>query len=150
MSLALPRLRGFTLIELVIVITLIAVLASIAIPSYRNYVMRGHRTVAKTALVELQARQEGYYVDRKRYATLLTRLAYPSDPVWITATGEPDTSAQPDSIYRIELANVTATDYTLQAVPVGAQADDSRCGTLTVVASGRKSASGSDGVDCWR
>ena len=45
--------RGFTLIEMVIVVTLIAVLASIAIPSYRNYVVSAQRTIAKSALVEL-------------------------------------------------------------------------------------------------
>jgi type IV pilus assembly protein PilE len=142
--------RGFTLIEMVIVVTLIAVLASIAIPSYRNYVVSAQRTIAKSALVELQARQEGYYVDRKRYATLLTRLAYPADPAWLNAQGEPDSSEQDDSIYQIVLEDVTVTGYTLSAIPVGAQADDSRCGTLTIVASGRKSASGSDGLDCWR
>lgn len=142
--------RGFTLVEMIIVVTMIAILASIAIPSYRNYVMRANRTVAKTSLVELQARQESYYVDRKRYATLLTSLAYPADPAWVSATGEPDTSVQTDSVYRIDLEGVTATGYTLTATPVGAQADDDRCGTLSIVASGRKAASGSDGVDCWR
>lgn len=142
--------RGFTLIEMIIVVTMIAILASIAIPSYKNYVMRANRTIAKTALVELQARQEGYYVDRKRYATQLTTLAYPADPAWVSATGEPDTALQTDSIYRIDLSDVTATDYTLTATPVGAQSDDSRCGTLSIIASGRKTASGSDGVDCWR
>lgn len=144
------RTLGFTLIELMIAVVIVAILASIALPSYRNYVLRANRTVAKTTLVEVQSRQESFYVDRKRYAASLTALGYPADPMWITATGEPETSAVPRSIYRIDLDDVTLTGFSASASPVGSQEDDARCGTLTVIASGRKSASGSDGLDCWR
>lgn len=142
--------RGFTLIELMIAVAILAIIVSIALPSYRNYILKAHRTAAKTTLVELQARQEGHYVDRRRYATTLTSLGYPANPSWISAAGEPDTEQTDRSIYRIVLSEVTPNGYRLDAIPVGAQADDERCGSLSLIASGRKQASGSDGVDCWR
>ena len=145
-----PPNRGFTLIELMIAVAILAIIVSIALPSYRNYILKANRTAAKTALVELQARQDGYYVDRRRYAATLTALGYPANPTWISATGEPETEEMDRSIYRLELSEVTVNGYRLEAIPVGAQADDARCGTLSVIASGRKQASGSDGVDCWR
>lgn len=144
------RSSGFTLIELMITVAIIAIIASIALPSYRNYILKANRAAAKTTLVELQARQDGYYVDRRRYASTLTALGYPANPSWISAAGEPDTEEMDRSIYRIELSAVTTNGYRLEAIPVGSQTDDERCGTLSVIASGRKQASGSDGVDCWR
>lgn len=147
---AMRRSPGFTLIEMMITVAILAIIISIALPSYRNYIVKANRTAAKTALVELQARQDGYYVDRRRYATTLTSLGYPANPAWISAAGEPDTELMSRSIYQMVLSEVTATGYRLEAIPVGSQASDSRCGTLSVIASGRKQASGSDGVDCWR
>jgi type IV pilus assembly protein PilE len=59
--------RGVTLIELMIVIIVVAVLASIAIPSYRQYVLRSHRTEAKAALMNVAAAQEKFYLQNNTY-----------------------------------------------------------------------------------
>jgi type IV pilus assembly protein PilE len=61
--------KGFTLVEMVIVVLIIGVLAAIAIPSYREYVIRGHRRAAQAAMMEIATRQQQYFVANRTYAT---------------------------------------------------------------------------------
>lgn len=70
------RSSGFTLIELIIVMAIVAILAAIAVPSYREYVLRTNRALAKNALSDLAQRQENYYVDHKGYAIDIGRLGF--------------------------------------------------------------------------
>lgn len=60
--------KGMTLIELVVVILIIGVLASIAIPSYREYVIRGHRRAAQAAMMEIATQEQQYFVANRIYA----------------------------------------------------------------------------------
>ena len=62
-----PTQNGVTLIELLTVIVVIGILASIAVPSYRNYLIRAQRTEATTALLNLQAAQEKFYLQNNAY-----------------------------------------------------------------------------------
>lgn len=59
--------RGFTLIELMITVAIVAILTAIAYPSYRNYVLRGQIVDATNGLAALQANMERYYQDNRRY-----------------------------------------------------------------------------------
>ncbi len=61
--------KGFTLIELMITIVIVAILASIAIPSYREYVIRGNRTAAQAAMMEIATQQQQFFVANRAYAT---------------------------------------------------------------------------------
>ena len=61
--------KGFTLIELMITIVIVAILASIAIPSYRQYVIRGNRTAAQATMMEIATRQQQFFVANRTYAT---------------------------------------------------------------------------------
>jgi type IV pilus assembly protein PilE len=61
--------KGFTLIELMITILVVAILASIAIPSYREYVIRGNRTAAQAVMMEIATRQQQFFVANRTYAT---------------------------------------------------------------------------------
>ena len=61
--------KGFTLIELMITVVIVAILASIAIPSYREYVIRGNRTAAQAVMMEIATRQQQYFVANRTYAT---------------------------------------------------------------------------------
>jgi len=60
--------KGFTLIELMITILVVAILASIAIPSYRQYVIRGNRTAAQAVMMEIATRQQQFFVANRVYA----------------------------------------------------------------------------------
>lgn len=69
---------GITLIELMIVITILGVLAAIAIPAYRGYSERAQRTEAKDALLRLQTNQERWYLTNNTYTNNLTALGFPA------------------------------------------------------------------------
>jgi type IV pilus assembly protein PilE len=60
--------RGFTLVEMMIVVAIVAILAGIAYPSYSDYVMRGRITEATTALQETRVRMEQHFLDNRTYA----------------------------------------------------------------------------------
>lgn len=64
------RHRGFSLIELMITVAIVAILAVIAYPSYRQYVVRGHRSSAQTYLMDLAQREEQFFLDNRNYGTL--------------------------------------------------------------------------------
>lgn len=142
--------RGFTLLELLITITIIGLLAAIALPSYGDYVLRSNRTVARTAMMRIVGQQEGYYSDRKQYAATLPTLStdYASATMYLKRDGAFQGASSTDAIYAVTLTDASATAYSVRAVPVNAQARDSRCGTLTYSSTGTKTASGS-ATDCW-
>jgi type IV pilus assembly protein PilE len=60
--------KGFTLIELMITVVIIAILASIAIPSYREFVIRGNRTAAQAVMMDMATRQQQFFVANRTYA----------------------------------------------------------------------------------
>lgn len=61
------RHNGFTVIELMIVVTIVAILAAVALPSYRDYILRGKLVDAHNALSDFRVRQEQFYQDNRRY-----------------------------------------------------------------------------------
>ena len=63
------RAKGFTIIELMIAVVVVAILASIAIPSYSDYVLRSKLTEATGNLADLRVKMEQYYSDNRRYST---------------------------------------------------------------------------------
>jgi len=72
--------QGFTLIELMIVVVIVAVLLTVALPSYQQQVRKTRRSLGKAQLMEVMARQEQFFLNRRRYAVLLTELNYPGSP----------------------------------------------------------------------
>ena len=61
--------KGFTLIELMITIVIVGILASIAVPSYRQYVIRANRTAAQATMMDIATRQQQFFVANRTYAT---------------------------------------------------------------------------------
>lgn len=139
------RMRGFTLIELMIAVAVIAILAAIAYPSYTRYVLRAKRADAKQQLVQAAQWTERYMTANGRY---------PPDDVGLPAGLAQSPSSGTASYLISYVAGRTAISYTLQAVPQGASLADA-CGTLTVNQQGVKLAAGSadaasDEVQsCW-
>ena len=130
---------GVTLIELMIVVALVAVLASIALPSYRSYVIRTHRTEATTALLGIAAAQEKFYLQNNRYAIDDELAVAPPAGLGILATTE-------NGWYTLEITAADTETFTAEATAVGGQADDSHCATFTLNAVGEKDAANDD---CW-
>lgn len=136
------RHAGFTLIELMIAVTIIGILLAIAVPSYRDYMVKASREAAKTELMQLANVQEKIYLNSNNYAFSVTG-AYTGQ-----ATGGlgKTSGTTEDGKYTIVMYNaatgttvMTAADqyYRLAAVPVAGttQASD---GTITIDATGRK------------
>lgn len=101
-----PRARGFTMIELMMVVAVIAILAAIAVPMYGSYVMRGKIIDATSHLGDLRTQMEKFFMDNRTY---LNGAACGVQPI-IDAY-----NADPARNFNFSCPAVTATTYTLQA-----------------------------------
>ena len=143
------RQRGVTLLELLIVVTIVAIISAFAYPSYTQYVVNTKRTAATSTLLQIADRQQQFFMDNKRYAANLTRLGFAANTVMIDEEGAIVPDASDDRIYNISVSASTATTYALTAAPQLVQASkDTKCGSLTLSNTGVKGHSGS-GADCW-
>jgi type IV pilus assembly protein PilE len=134
------RARGFTLIELMIVIAVLSALAAIAIPSYRNYNMKANRSAAAQIMLNIQNREEQYILDRRAYSADLS-----SSGLNISHDGWTCVAAKcSSSFYDVSVALVAGPPpgYTITATSKGYQVDD---GNLTLSSSGTRSRSAGDG-----
>ena len=145
------RSAGFTLIELMITVAIVAILAAIAYPSYQAYIVRTNEGVARAFLGELMSRQQSFYNDRRRYAESLADLGYGGATVSLRRDGQP--AAEGDTIIYtvgVQDSSVTARNYVVEAVPAGVQATRSHCGTLSLDAQNTRGATGAKGDACWQ
>jgi type IV pilus assembly protein PilE len=133
------RSRGITLIELVIVIIIVGLLAAIAIPGYRQFVLRSHRAEAKTALMNLASAQERFYLQNNTYATNALLATAPPTGLGLSTTSE-------NGWYSIAITGGDATSYSATATAISGQAADTYCATFTINQLGAKTATN---ADCW-
>lgn len=130
------RTRGFTLIELMITVAIIAILSAIALPTYRDHVRKSRRAEAQAFLMALASRQQQFLVDTRGYAGTLAVI-------------DLATPANVSSAYAVTLAttNGPPPTFVLAATPkVGSDQTLERCGTLSIDQTGSKTASISS---CW-
>ena len=135
--------KGFTLIEVMIVVAIVGILAAIALPSYNEYIRRGHRAEARAALLqgaqwmERAATATGTYPLTASFPTTLTTM---QSGRYTVAVASPPASA------------ASGAAFTLTATPAGGQVGD-KCGSYTLTHSGvRGAASAASGAlvtECW-
>lgn len=133
---------GFSLIELLIVLVIISILATIAYPSYQNQVRKTKRADCEGALLQLANAMERDYTQNGAYRDIVTLNMFPAQcPI--------DGNATPTYNLTVATANAGST-YTLTATPVAGstQAGDT-CGALTLTQAGVKGVGGGTVADCW-
>lgn len=137
------RQTGFTLIELMIVVAIVAILAGIGYPSYSSYIQTTHRNDAKAGLYKLVNLQEQFFLDNDRYATTLEGSASNALNGW---------SDDSDYYDFILDASSSETSYTAVATASGSQATDTDCYKFFINQFNVTSATtkaGTSNEDCW-
>lgn len=130
--------RGFTLIEVLIVVIIVGILAAIANSVYQDSIVRTRRSAAQGCIMETSQFMERYYT---------TNMTYVGAPNPVCTAGTDVTRH-----YTIVFAAApTASAYAIQATPIGGQAThDTKCGVLGINQAGVKTKSGTGTLDeCW-
>jgi type IV pilus assembly protein PilE len=148
--------RGFTLIELMIAVTVIAVLLAIAIPTYQSSIRKSRRVEARTAVLDAAAREQRYYSINQTFTNYQDDLGYAAVGTHTAVTAVPVGSGY----YTITIPNIAApaanapATFSATATAVGSQVNDTACQTFTVDSIGQQTATDSGGADatavCWK
>jgi len=142
------RSKGFTLIELMITVAIVGILATVAYPSYRDSIMRAHRSDAHTALMEIKLRENKLRANCRYYGSISG--AYACNAVNTSTIAY--TNNSPEGYYTLVVNPTSALAYTATATAVGGQADDTDCATITLTVSAANPEGvkgGTSGADCW-
>jgi type IV pilus assembly protein PilE len=149
------RPGGFTLIELMVVVAIATILFAIAVPSYMTYIRQSRRTEAKTAVLDLAAREERYLsTNPAAYTNVPGNLGY--NGAWPLAVGSGYYQVTVCSPACAPSAIATAPSYTVTATPVAGQSqvNDAQCTSFSVDSAGQQYANGTGGAAvatpyCW-
>ena len=137
MRLMRKKMRGVTLMELMIVIVIIGILTAVAYPSYRQYAARAKRNEARAALLQIATLQERFYLQNNTYTTDMTNLGFPL-PV------SNDTASES---YRITVPGADANDFTAQAFYLHTDDEVTKCEFFRI--DGRGTKTSLPETDCW-
>lgn len=142
---------GFTLVDLVAALTIVALLACVAVPSYRTYLLRAHRSDARAALLALAAAEESFHTTCNAYAAILDDSTESS--CGTSSLRFPGIAGQ--GAYSLEVTSADAATWSAAATAIagGPQQADTRCRTLGLTSMGNRTASTADGAanhaECW-
>lgn len=140
---------GFTLIETMIVLVILAITASYALSSYRRHLVRAYRLEAVQGLLAAAAEQEKFHLTQGHYSDRLDAMAGDEPP------GLPVSSVTTHRRYRLAVEFADASAFRVVAMPdeLHGQADDAECRRISIDESGRREARDSSGRDstphCW-
>lgn len=134
----LRRHRGITLVELMIVVAVVALILSLAVPSYTEFVLRSNRSEAINEVLDLAACQERIYIKLNQYDTNRCGAS----------------ALSTNGLYQLGMTTSNANqNYTITATPQGNQTNDS-CGNLTLTDQGVRDVSVTGDTnkiaDCWK
>lgn len=141
-------MHGITLLELMIVVTIVAILAGIAVPNYRAYMMRTNRTDATAALLRLAAAQEKFYLQNNTYATNAQLSLAPPFGLGINGTER--------GYYNLSIPDASGSRFRAQATApsTSSQFSDGECRSFSITETGQRGAvnasSGANTNACWR
>jgi len=135
--------KGFTLLELVVVVAIVAILAVVVVPSYQSHIIKTRRAKATACLLEMSQLLERFHTVNMSYAKDKDGNAF--------VLPSTQCSNELAGYYTFGLANQTARTYLLSAIPQRQQESDdpASCGTLTINQAGQKGAGGSVST-CWK
>jgi len=137
------RSAGFSLIELLLVVALVGILLSLALPSYRDSVLAGARAEGQSLLLQVAAAQERFYSANNTYSANADPWASPPQTTVDSENGR----------YQVAVAacagGTIANCFVATATPQGEQTEDN-CGPLTLDNAGQRGAGTTPVADCWR
>jgi type IV pilus assembly protein PilE len=139
---------GFTLIELMITVAIVAILAAIALPSYTDYITRGKLTEAHNTLAAYRVSMEQYYQDNRNYGTAACGVAAPTGLQYFTLACTPAAASSTATAGQSYTANVQGNAGT----PVAGftfTVDNNNNRTTTAVPTGWGTASTAAPINCW-
>jgi type IV pilus assembly protein PilE len=146
-----PRIGGFTLVELMITVVILAIIVAIALPSYQAQSQKARRTDARNALLDIAGREERFLSVSNAYSQLPSDVGY-GGAAW-------PQNVTPNSYYSVTVTvpapgfPAGTPSFLVTATPIGLQVTDTTCATFTVNQIGQQTAQNSGGVDtsttCW-
>jgi type IV pilus assembly protein PilE len=132
-----PRMRGMSLIELMIVMVIVAIMGMIAVPAYRGYVLRAQRVDATSTLLRVAANQERFYLQNNTYTCDMTRLGFSAAADFVTESGT----------YTVNVTDCTADNFTAQADYNPSDAEEGKCDLFQI--NGRNVKTSLPYTNCW-
>jgi len=137
--------KGFTLIELMVVVAIVAILAAVAVPSYQQYVREGRRSECKAFALDVAARQERYFTQESVYSR--------NDKV-VDNLGLPNGRLSENNFCTLLVQRVSSSNDVAFELVMTPQPADPECTTLILTNTGERRATGTIGKnnpeECWR
>ncbi len=127
--------KGFSLLEMLVVITIIGIVVTFALPSYSQHIAKARRITAEAALMQLAGQMESYYMQHHSY-----------EGATLEKLNTPELIAENN--YRLTILSATISTFDLAAIPQKQQAKNDRCGELTFNSVGKKGAT-INTSECW-
>ncbi|WP_177419198.1 type IV pilin protein [endosymbiont of Lamellibrachia barhami] len=142
--------KGFTLIELMITLAVMAIVVAVGYPMYTDQVLKSHRVDAKSVLMQVALLQERFYTVNGNYGTDVQLGAEYTNVInGVDRDGDGNGDYYTFGVDEDPDNNALTDDFLLTATTAGAQTGDADCATFTIDQTGARAATGADTDNCW-